>query len=176
MSCCRRSVALLAVLLVCACGFRPLYLKQGEDQGVAADLTRVRVLNVIATDRLDDRLGQKLQNLLRERLNPDGRTARPLYRLAMTLKVTKERTGVQITEEATRARLRVNATFRLTDAAGKELLTSGSAKSVNSYNIVESEFATLSAENDAADRAIREISEEIRLRLGLYMQRQQDAG
>ncbi|MGH6620581.1 MAG: LPS assembly lipoprotein LptE, partial [Alphaproteobacteria bacterium] len=80
--------------------------------------------------------------------------------------------GIQITEEATRARLTVSVSFRLLDAANGRSLYAGSEQSTNSYNVADSQFATLSAENDAARRAVREVSDSIRLRLGLFFQRE----
>ncbi len=41
-------------------------------------------------------------------------------------------------------------------------MLTGSLHSTNSYNILDSEFATLVAENDARDRALRSIAEDIR--------------
>jgi LPS-assembly lipoprotein len=156
-----------------ACGFRPLYMSDAQDPGVTADLAKVRVLNVHTDFPEYDRLGQQMHDLLLQRLNPDGTPAKPLYRLETALSVLRERTGIQITEEATRARLTVSASFRLIDAGSNKTLYSGSEQSVNSYNIADSQFATLSAENDAGRRAVREISEAIRLRLGIFFQRSQ---
>ncbi len=117
-----------------------------------------------------DRLSQQLRNQLVQRLNPDGTPASPRYRLDCELTVQRERTGIQITEEATRARLTVSVNFRLYSAAGNSAVFSGSEQSVNSYNIADSQFASISAENDAARRAVREISESVKLRLGIYFQ------
>jgi hypothetical protein len=55
------------------------------------------------------------------------------------------------------------------------MLYGGSEQSTNSYNVADSQFATLNAENDAARRAVREVSDSIRLRLGIYFQRAQDS-
>jgi LPS-assembly lipoprotein len=173
-----RSRTLLAAGLamsLAACGFQPLYKKDAPDSGVAVDLTRIRVQNVQTAAPEFDRLGQIMHGMLVQRLNPDGTRSETIYRLETDLYVTRERTGIQITDEATRARLTISARFTLI-APGKDgTLYSGTEQSVNSYNIVDSQFATLSAENDAARRAIREISEAIRLRLGLYFQRQGNA-
>lgn len=177
------SKALLAAWVVAAlaaCGFQPLYKKNALDPGVTGDLARIRVLNVDAVPQVNgvdtelqknDRLGQQMHNMLLQRLNPDGSPAEPFYRLETQLEVTKERTGIRITEEATRARLTVSVRFRLLDAANNRSLYTGTEHSTNSYNIADSQFAALSAENDAARRAVREISESIRLRLGLFFQR-----
>lgn len=169
------SRALLAACLaaaLAACGFQPLYKKDTSEPGVTGDLARIRVLNVNADLPEYDRLGQQMHNMLMQRLNPDGSPAEPFYRLDTQLSVMKERTGIQITEEATRARLTVSVSFRLLDAANGRSLYTGSEQSTNSYNVADSQFATLSAENDAARRAVREVSDSIRLRLGLFFQRE----
>ena len=166
-----RALVLVGVLLIAACGFRPLYQKSADNPGVVEDFAQVKILNVRTQNRRNARLGQKMHSILTDRLNPEGLARRPQYRLEVDIRVSKARTGVQITDEATRARLTVSATFRLLNSTGKEVLTTGTERSENSYNVVESEFATLSAENDAADRAVRQISDAIKLRLGIYFQR-----
>jgi LPS-assembly lipoprotein len=168
----RRSAALLLVATVAACGFRPLYRKNEADPGVTAELAQIRILNVHAVLPKYDRAGQEMHNLLRERLNPDGAPARPLYLLESQLTVTVARTGIQITEEATRARMTANSIFSLRDAATNKVLYHGSEQSANSYNVADSQYATLSAENDAVRRAVREISDAIRLRLAIYFERE----
>lgn len=167
----RRLVPLLVAAALTACGFHPLYMKDSANvAGVTDDLARVKIATVRAADREFDRLGQQMHSMLVQRLNPDGTPADPRYRLECDMNVQRERTGIQITEEATRARLTVSVNFRLLPAAGKNVLYSGSELSVNSYNIADSQYASISAENDAARRAVREISDSIKLRLGLYFQ------
>ena len=51
------------------------------------------------------------------------------------------------------------------------MVFSGQSNSVNSYNIVDSQFATFISERDARERALRELSEDIRLRLATYFAR-----
>jgi LPS-assembly lipoprotein len=155
-----------------ACGFRPLYRKDAGDPGVMHALAQIKIMNVRAFKPENDRLGQQMQNLLRERLTPNGAPQRPLYILESDLRVTVARTGIQITEEATRARLTVNSKFALKDAATQATLYQGTEQSVNSYNVADSQFATMSAENDAAFRAVREVSDSIRIRLAIYFERQ----
>jgi hypothetical protein len=46
----------------------------------------------------------------------------------------------------------------------------GTVLSTNSYNVLDSGFATLSAEKDARNRALRSLAEEIRLRVGTALQ------
>jgi LPS-assembly lipoprotein len=169
----RHRAALCAAFLLAlsACGFQPLYQKNSAGGAVSDDLGRVKIVNIKTRKREHDRLAQKFHNLLLDRLNPNGRPQQPGYTLNITMGVGKEETGIQITDDATRARLTVTASFTLRDiAVNKDALT-GSERSVNSYNIVDSEFATLSAEADASDRAIRELSDAIKLRIGVYFTR-----
>lgn len=162
------------ITALAACGFQPLYKQTDSDAGVTADMAHIRVYNVKTADPEFDRLGQQMHGMLVQRLNPDGTPASPRYRLETDLAVNRERTGIQITEEATRARLTVFVRFRLIGDDNKTIY-SGSEYAANSYNIGDSQFATLTAEQDAARRAVREISESIKLRLGIYFQRQRSA-
>lgn len=171
MSLSSRFAALFLAALLAGCGFRPLYQKSETDPGVLSDLAQVKILNVRAAEPELDRLGQQLHNLLRQRLTPSGAPAAPRYVLESDLSVSVARTGIQITDEATRARVTVHSAFRLLDAATNEVVYRGTERSVNSYNVADSQFATLSAENDASRRAVREISDAIRLRLAIYFQR-----
>ena len=159
--------------LLASCGFRPLYKSEPDTPGATQAMAQIKIYNVISRKRQFDRLGQQMHNLLLDRLNPDGRPAAPAYALRTNLSVSKTETGLRITEEATRARLTVVANFRLFDTATRTLLLQGRERSVNSYNIADSEFATLSAEAGAAERAVRDISDSIKLRLGIYFKSRQ---
>lgn len=177
----RPGIAVGLSLALTACGFQPLYKKDAFDPGVTRDLTEVKVLTVGMDNRRAkreeqrkyDRLRQEFNSLLRRQLNPDGVNRKVRYTLESTLAVSLARTGIQITEEATRARLSVQVIFRLYEAGTQRLLYSGTEQSINSYNVVDSQYATLSAEKDASRRAVREISDSVRLRLAIYFQRQQ---
>jgi LPS-assembly lipoprotein len=171
MSWSRRGAALFLLSVVAACGFRPLYRKSETDPGVTAELAQVKIMNVHAELAKYDRAAQEMHNLLRERINPDGAPPSPRYVLETQLSISVARTGIQITDEATRARMTAISTFYLRDPATKEILYRGSEQSVNSYNVADSQYATMSAENDAIRRATREISDSIRLRLAIYFER-----
>ncbi|MGY9105229.1 MAG: hypothetical protein ACKVG0_01520, partial [Alphaproteobacteria bacterium] len=90
------------------------------------------------------------------------------YTLAVTVQATKTELGIKINDEATRAKLSLTASFILVEKKTKAELFQGRSRSVNSYNIVNSDFATLSAENNAKDRAARELSDDIKIRLGIF--------
>ena len=162
-----RGAPVLAAILLLAlpgCGFQPLYGKKSLG-GVNDELASVKV------QVISDRVGQQAHNYLLDRLNRQGRPAKPLYLLEVRLNVAKTELGIERDETATRAKLELTADLKLSDLKTNEVLLVRSARSTNSYNIVESAVATRSAEEDATDRAAREVSEDIRLMLSLYFRR-----
>ena len=154
----------LAALLF-GCGFRPLYGTTGANEKLSNLFAQVRIENI------PDRTGQKLRNFLLDRINPAGQPARPLYYLQVKTSVSRTDLGIQRDETATRAILVLTAKYKLSDSAKKTFLVRGSTQSTNSFNIVASDFATLSGETDAIERAAREVSDDIKTRLALYFTR-----
>ena len=158
-------VGLLAALG--ACGFRPLY---GGTENSAINQQLAHIQNTT----IKDRIGQKVHNLLLDRFNFGGRPEKPLYTLNVGLTFNTDEIGLKFTDEATRARLTLWVNYFLTDNGSGEVLGEGGVRSVNNYNISDSEFARLAAEEDAKERAAREVSDEIKIRLSLYFS-QRDA-
>ncbi len=138
---------------------------RGQGGQVNTALSEIRIAPI------KDRAGQKLYNYLLDRLNPRGAPSHPRYILTTTLAISKVELGIERDETATRAKLSLSASFSLRNATDNAVVYVGSSQSTNSFNIVESDFATLSAEKDAIDRAARVVSEEIKTRLGLYLNR-----
>lgn len=164
-----RTLVLLALAAsVGACGFRPLY-----DQRQAAAVPAV--LAAVQVDVIADRDGQKLHNFLLDRLNPKGPAATPLYRLRVTLTTDRRSLGLRKDETATRVNLTLTAKYLLRDLRTAKVLFEGRSRATNSYNILQSEFATLASLDDATTQAARELSDEIKARLAIFLsQRRND--
>jgi len=160
MSWSRALGAVILALGISGCGFRPLYGGAGGTE-VLEQLSQVRI------ETIEDRHGQILHNLLLDRINPEGRPDRPLYSLKIIANLNTTELGLRFTEIATRAQLTLQASFALTDNRTGKTLVNGVARSANSYNIPDSEYARVIAEKDATERAAREISDEIKSRLSL---------
>lgn len=156
-------LAFVLLLTVSACGFKPMY-GGGEDgrPSVAEQMAAIRIAP------LPDRIGQQMHNLLRDRLNPYGQPDDPAYMLKVEINESRRNLGVRKDETATRANLILSATFSLNGIKGKEALLLGKATSINSFNILTNQFATSFSESHARERALREISDTIRTRLGIY--------
>ncbi len=156
-------VPLAGILALSGCGFQPMYAR--------TESTPVSLADRMATIRiapLPDHIGQQMHNLLRDRLNPRGQPREPAYLLKLSLSESRHELGVRKDETATRANLFVSASFSLREMKSKRVVLSGSTTSVNSYNILTGQFATTFSENDARKRALRELSDTIRTRLGIY--------
>ncbi|MEO3427857.1 LPS assembly lipoprotein LptE [Pelagibius sp. CAU 1746] len=156
------TIATAAIGGLSGCGFQPLNARQDDGGSVSANLSTVRI------EPLRDRVGQQMHNFLRDRLNPQGQPVSPSYRLAVQLTESLSELGVRRDETATRANLRIDAKFSLFDFGGGEALFSGSSSSTTSYDILENPFATTVSEEDARDRALGEVADDIQTRLSIY--------
>jgi LPS-assembly lipoprotein len=157
------AIAAAVYVSVAGCGFEPLHAR--KTGAAPSSLAEIRI------ETIADRIGQQLHKLLLDKLNPKGRPAAARYVLSVKLSESLQKLGVRKDEVATRANLVMRASFRLARANDDFTLLTASAISANSYNILRSDFATLSAENDARASAVRELSDEIRTRIGIYLSR-----
>ena len=170
MSWSRRNVCRIGLGVVAAsplaglsgCGFQPLHAR--GDDGVAASDS----LSAVRIDPMRDRVGQKMHNFLRDRLNADGQPVSPDYRLKVELTETLSELGVRRDETATRANLNMVAKFSLLDITGNEILLVGKSSSTTSYDILETPYATTVSEDNARERALREVADDIQIRLVVY--------
>lgn len=131
-------------------------------------------LAAISLTPIADRVGQQLHNRLLDLLNPRGRPAAPRYGLDIQLTESTEQIGFRKTELATRANLRLRATFSLYDLQSRRTLISTNRSVVSSYNILQADFATLVAEDNARTSAVREMADEIRAALAVYFAARDD--
>lgn len=157
-----RIILLAAVLGAAAtlagCGFRPLYA-EGRG-GSAENLASIRV------EPIPDRIGQQLYTLLLARLTPRGVPARPDYILTVSLREATQDLAQRKDASATRSNLIIQASYNLSSTSRTApIQIEGQATSINSYDRVASEFATLAAQEDARARSLRTLADEIRTRI-----------
>lgn len=153
----------MACLLLAGCGFEPLY---GENELATATEERLAQISV---NPIEDRVGQLVRIALTNRLTPTRPAPRPQYTLRVTLNESKTSLAVEKDSSATRANLTLLASFVLVVNGSGERLTTGSVRSVNSYDIVDSDYATLAAESDARRRGATDIADGIVDRLAIFM-------
>ncbi len=159
--------ALVAASLLAACGFQPLY-GGGKRGPAAAELASIRI------EPIADRSGQILRNHLLDRLNPYGRPANPAYVLRINLVDSLSGVAVRKSEFPTRTNLRISTNYSLTRADTGQSVFSASSAIEGGYNILNSEFATLAAEQDVRERVLREVAFDIEARLAAFFRLRQE--
>ena len=169
MSWSKAALAITLVLLM-GCGFQPMYARQTGAPAVSDQLALIYV------DSIENRTGQILRNHLLDRLTPLDAAAEARYRLSIDLRFSQESVALERDETVTRKNLTVTAGYILRDVMQRKTLTHGSVRTVAAFNVVQSDFATLSAERDAERRAVKELSEEITTRLAVFFTGQRAGG
>ena len=159
----RQIGALLCLLALAGCGFRPVYGPAPAGKADAVDqLAAVRI------EPLRDRSGQQLHNFLRDELNPRGQPIDPAYKLQVTLTQRTVKLAFRQDETATRANVILKTDFVLRSTKDDRVLYSGRVSSINSYNILDDQYPTDISKADAVRRGLRELSQSIKLRLAVY--------
>lgn len=153
--------ALLALLP--ACGFRPLYATDSGGGSVAIDLSN------IAIQETGTRLGQQLRNRLISTMRPAGQQGQDLYRLVLTPGIVDVLQSSQGLGGTKRWRLRLDVSFDLYDNKSGEVVKSGKSSASVGYDTVYQPVADMQAKENATERAVLEVSTDIRNRLAAYM-------
>ena len=160
----KRIAVLALMLLVSACGLRPLY-GSGEGGKVAQALRTVDVAPI------DGKAGWLMRNALNDRLGRD-RGALAQYRLEVELDDSISGFGVRRDDAITRERRTLRARYRLVDATKGTVLLDATTGSDAGIDVVSSEYATVVAENTALERLSQIIADQIVARVALYAERQ----
>jgi len=149
----RTLLALLAAAPLAACGFAPAYGPQG---GAGRLQGRVRMSD--PTDKASFDLVERLEARL-------GRPDTEIYDL--TYSIVTEQIGVGITADGatTRYNLTGRVDWTLTERATATRRAGGSVNSFTSYSAVGSTVAGLAAEEDAAQRLMHILADQIVTRL-----------
>jgi len=158
------AVSLLLAGVAAGCGFRPLY-KQTSNTDTVKEFSQISIAQP------EDRPSQQLRNYLLDTLTPYGQPDRPLYRLEYRLTEALGSVFVTRSEEITRNNLQLTVAVYLRDYQTGGNLFSLSATSQASYNVTQADYANLVSEKNARERALRDVAEQVRLRLGNYFDR-----
>jgi len=155
----------LLLLMVGACGFQPLYGRTGDNAKVQAQLSQTYILPIAG------RTGQILRNNLLDRVTPTGIPKSAAYQLKVDLDAKKSGVAIDTDSSTNRVNLTLRARYTLLDKTGKTSFYNGVAQSISAYNVVDSDFANLSAEKNAEKRSSIVLAEEIHRQLSVYFSR-----
>lgn len=163
----KKILVIASLLLLAACGFEPMYGRNiNEYTGVESNLAQVDIGNI------PDREGQYVRNALIDRFYRTGRPANPIYDLSID-PIVESLVDLDITKssDATRGQLREQTKIRLTDHRTGQVVLERDLRSITSYNILGSEFATRVTEDNARTNALDDLARQIEMQLNLYFKR-----
>jgi LPS-assembly lipoprotein len=156
----RRFLVAIAPLALAACGFEPIHAtRQGRE--INRDLAGIRIAPI------PDRSGQLLRNYLLDRLTPQGQVAAASYTLTIQLIEPRQTLALRRDDVISRSSYTATASFTLVDASGKRVV-SGASNFSTDYEITSSEYATLISLQNARDRVLEIVSDDIRSQLAAY--------
>ena len=160
--------ALGLVLLLGACGFRPV-MGDGRAGGAVAER-----LAAIEIAEIRDRSGQKMRNMLIDRFYDQGRPLKPEYRLEILLDAGGQSLAIEKDATTSRAQWTASATYRLIHIGSAKVVLQGASHAVPGYNISYYQWASFVSEESALERGYEYISDEIKTRIALYFARDPD--
>lgn len=154
------------VLLLTGCGFRPLYSETASNAQTTTSLEKIRVTG--ASTKAD----AVFRNFLLDRIAPAGAPDKYEYELGFRLDERQVGSGVRIDASVTRFNLQLTASYQLKDSKTRDVIYSGSSRSIVAYDVLRSQFATVIERESSRERAARELANNIVLRLSLFFERQ----
>jgi len=166
----RRALLLGPGLLLAGCGFQPLYGGRGKS-GYDADLASIKV-GIIA-----DRLGQLLAISLRDAFNPTNVTVPTHYILDVLLIPSRADLGIRADATASRSEVTIVAVYKLTEVKTNKLLLNGTTRSVSAFDVLNDDYATTIAQQNAELRSLDYLADDLRERVMIFVrQRRSTAG
>jgi LPS-assembly lipoprotein len=155
-----RAAALALMLLLCACGLRPMYAG-GSSGAVGSGLRAIQVAPI------PDRAGWLMRNALVDRLG--GETDDPSYRLEVELDDDLTAFGIRGDAAVTRERRTLRARYRLVELSTGLVVLDATAGSDAGIDVVSSEYATVAAEQSAQERLAQVVADQMVSRVALFM-------
>jgi LPS-assembly lipoprotein len=155
------ALGLLCLGTLTSCGFEPL-MGQSNHPQVQQNMERVRI------NSIPDRSGQILRNYLLDGLTPRGMQGPELYTLDISLTEPRREVAIRRDDTASRLSYTASVTFRLYDRTARSEVFIGTSLSETTYEVTNSEFATLSSQASARDRALQEVSADIRQQIATF--------
>lgn len=162
----RRLVLAGAGALLGGCGFRPLY---APGPGGAPGPAQAQLATVYVA-LMPERSGQLFRQALQRRFEGAGTGAAKRYELSAALGVLPEGVAVQRDNSTTRIRIVGTAVWALRDlSAQRNIVTSGTARTLDGYNVINQQFFALEMENEAATRRVAEaLADQVTLQLSSF--------
>tara|TARA_B100002003_G_scaffold205039_1_gene198254 strand:+ start:478 stop:969 length:492 start_codon:yes stop_codon:yes gene_type:complete len=155
----RLFLSIIIFFIFTSCGYEPIYSK---------NVSSNKELLSISVKNIKDRSGQILRNSLLNQLNPEKERAIIKYKLTVEISESRSDLAYRRDMSATRADLSVTANYLLTEIKSGEIILEQETKSISSFDVVQSVYATLIAEKDAREKNLQVISDDIFTNLVIF--------
>jgi len=119
---------------------------------------------------LADRLGQQLRNKLIDELHSSGAAGESRYRLTVAVKEVDLNLGLQSNATAPRGQVRITAQFWLVENGSGKTLEHETLRTSTGYDILINQFDSQLSADDARDKGLQQIADDLTLRMALYFQ------
>lgn len=154
---------LFLTVSVTACGFSPVYK---ADRGVVPGLASIEIAAI------EDRLGQQMRGYLIDRMGVSGNN---VYRLNVRLRKQHEGFGIRADAAATQEQVTLWADFDLVRLSDDKKILSDTLRARSSFDLVLSDFASLSQREDTERRLAFELADQLQAALSSWLYKQSDA-
>lgn len=160
----RSLLALIASLLLTACGLAPIYAGGGTG-AVAQGLAGIEV------PAIEGRSGWLVRNALTDRFGAGGAVS-ARYRLDVRLDEKLAGLGVLGNDSVSRERLTLRARYQLVDIASNSVVLDATDGTDAGIDVVSSEYAVIAAEQSAEERLAKDLADRITARVALALRKQ----
>ncbi len=158
----------VGILLITACGFKPIYYTPAGQTPVQSLTAQIRVLPV------PEESGRLLVQTLKNTLNPDNLSVEKTHELSVVLtKNINTDEGILNDNTASRAKMTMTASYTLRDKDGRVVLAD-KTYALASYNILIVPYSTVTASQATERRLIKILGDKISLRMANYFKTQSD--
>lgn len=157
-------LALIGVAVIGGCGWHPVYAPSSSAPGgAAAMLGRVEVAII------GERQGQLLRQALQARLPDRSAGGAADYLLDASYAVTQDNVAIMPDSSVTRIRMIATSSFTLRSVQGQlRTCTSGTARSVDGYDMQNEQFFASDLESETASRRLAHaVADQIVLKLAM---------
>ena len=161
----RRMLSLGACAALTGCGFEPIYMRtaSGRPGPAQRDLAAVNVAII------PDRPGQLLRQALQERFGSDAGNVPARYNLAVGFSIAGQGINILQSSIATRVRMIGTANWTLTGVDGGPAVTSGSAKAVDGFDVLDQQYFAADLSTEQIQRRLAsQLADQITLQLAVF--------
>jgi len=154
----RTAILLILALPVSGCGLHPLY--SGGSSSTAS-----KMLSNVSVGPIEGRAGWLVRNAIVDRIGDNGGSAH--YRLDIKLDDQIEGFGFRADRTTTRERRTLRARYQLVDTHSDKTVIDATTGSDVGIDVVNSEYATIAAEQTALERLAETIADQIVTRIAV---------